>query len=100
MSSFSTPTTPRSRQPPGGVSSIVFDDSLPPVTYTRVSYSLTAASSTAELGSPFSKPARRTLKYSQGSSMKDLLKDDKAPEKPKSRKNRVSPGGPSTIVLE
>jgi hypothetical protein len=99
----SAPTTPRSRKgsvPPGGFSSIVFDDNMAPVTDLRVSYSRTAETSAGTAGAhAFGRRARGGLSKRQDS-MKDLMFNNDSLDSPRSRKNgAVPPGGHSSIII-
>jgi hypothetical protein len=99
----SAPTTPRNRKgsvPPGGFSSVVFDDNMTPVTDLRVSYSRTAESSAGTLGAhAFGRRARGGLSKRQ-ESMKDLLFNNDSLDSPRSgKRGAVPPGGHASIVI-
>jgi hypothetical protein len=103
---MSATNTPRGKVPPGGFSSIVFDDSQPAVTYTRLSYSKTAdrSANTSDFDAAYMRPAKKSILHHKDS-LKDLLVDAStasAPGTPTSgsrRKISQAPGGNSSIKL-
>mmetsp|Transcript_9530 Transcript_9530/g.10245 ORF Transcript_9530/g.10245 Transcript_9530/m.10245 type:complete len:102 (+) Transcript_9530:43-348(+) len=95
----STASNEKIRVPPGGFTSVVFNDYAPPVKDLRISYSVSTLNTFSQFESPkspFSRPAKKGLGKKQ-SSMKDIL--EYAPITPRRNENRPPPGGKTTIQL-
>lgn len=94
-----TASNGRVRVPPGGYTSVVFDDYAAPVQDKRISYSISTINTFSQFDSPkspFSRPAKKGLGRNQGS-MKDIL--EYSPYSPRRNENRPPPGGKTTIQL-